>query len=32
LHWLAINLARQAGVASFEIHENSREQVMKIDV
>lgn len=31
-HWLSINLARQAIVALFEIREDSREQVMKIDV
>lgn len=31
-HWLSINLARQAIVALFEIREDSREQVMKVDV
>lgn len=31
-YWLSINLARQAIVALFEIREDSREQVMKIDV
>jgi hypothetical protein len=30
--WLSINLARQAIVALFEIREDSREQVMKVDV